>query len=81
MRCRDDAPVGRIGWVASSDFAEARPWCESPRHVDKRIPAAWVMAYAEPGAEPIVQAMCGECMDVIARDLGTSPVEGQMSRK
>lgn len=60
---------------------EKRTFCEAPRHKGSFTAAEYVFAItgADDPRDDLVQAMCKECMDMIASDLGTTAEDGVMS--
>jgi hypothetical protein len=74
---------GKVGWfdLQQWDEWEQHQWCEAPRHrvnpaVELGTPAVYVMIiHFPPDFDYEFQAMCPECMDMIAKDYYNTTAE------
>lgn len=59
-------------------YVETHPFCESPKHLDQRIPGTYVMVLTEyyDDGDDLIQTMCVPCMTIIANDMNTTPEAG-----
>lgn len=81
--------LNRVAWFDLEVWSEAKEhqYCEAPRHQDLAAleigvpPADYVMILHAPeeGYEYQFQATCRECMDRMAKDLGTTAEEGKLT--
>lgn len=81
---------GAIAWEKAEDYNAAvdsvydrARFCEAPRHRGQFIAADYVFALRFPKQAddefPLVQAMCNDCMEIIANDLGMTAADGAVS--
>lgn len=66
----------KIAW--QHGHLHERPFCEAPRHRGLEIPAHWSMAIVNlpDDADDVIQSMCHQCMNKMARELGTTAEKG-----
>lgn len=74
----------KLAWFPLEEFAKNSPgerwvrqYCQAPKHSLQFIPSVYIMAIVEhEGYEPIIQAVCADCMEFIAKDIGTTAKDG-----
>lgn len=75
MMQSDESVVGKIAWARLERCPWASRYCETPRHAEQLLPAAFVVGFHE-GEDAITYSACNECVGVIAADLGVPVEEG-----
>lgn len=72
---------GKVIWIGIDDWeGGTRRECEAPRHQGQGVPSGYIMATilsTEGIDDTVIQGMCDECMDMMAKDLGTTATEGR----